>query len=353
MFELVATCGRARAGVLQTPHGAIETPAFMPVGTRASVRGLLPAQLRECGAQILLANAYHLHLRPGDEVVRDLGGLHRFAGWDGPWITDSGGFQVFSLGELIEVRDEGVRFRSPVDGSALFLTPEDAIRVQENLGADLVMAFDECVRLPAPSHAVARAVDRTIAWARRCRDAHRRSDQMLFGILQGGTDPKERERCAAALLPLDFPGYAVGGLSVGEDRAAMLATLDHAGELLPNARPRYLMGVGKPDDLLDAIARGFDLFDCVIGTRNGRHGTVFTSKGPLNLRHARFRRDSAPVDPSCGCHACRNFPRAYLRHLYLAGEMLGPILGSLHNTAFLLRLVREAREAILAGTFTR
>jgi queuine tRNA-ribosyltransferase len=300
---------------------------------------------------MLLANAYHLFLRPGDEVVRDLGGLHGFAGWKGPWLTDSGGFQVFSLGELVKVTDEGVRFKSPIDGASHFLTPEDSIRIQEHLGADVIMAFDECVRQPATPERTSSAVDRTIRWARRCRDAHRRDGQLLFGIVQGGTDPKERDRCAAPLLGLDFPGYAIGGLSVGEDRAAMLATLDHTEALLPQAKPRYFMGLGKPEDLLDAIARGMDMFDCVIGTRNGRHGTVFTSEGPLHLRNKRFERDEGPLDPACGCPACKGFSRAYLSHLYKSEEMLGPILGSLHNTWHLLGLVRRARERILDGTF--
>jgi len=352
-FELRATCGKARAGLLRTPHGIVETPVFMPVGTRGTVRGLLPAQLRECGAQMLLANAYHLFLRPGDETVRDLGGLHGFTGWRGPWLTDSGGFQIFSLSDLVEITDDGVGFRSPVDGARHFLRPEDAIRIENHLGADVIMAFDQCVRLPATPEAVRAAVDRTTAWARRSRDAHARADQLLFGIVQGGTDLAERERSARAILAVGFDGYAVGGLSVGEDRGAMLRTLEATAEMLPADRARYLMGVGKPEDLLDGIARGIDMFDCVIGTRNGRNGTLFTDEGSLNLRNARFARDAAPPDPSCDCHVCRNFSRAYLRHLYLADEMLGPILGSLHNTHYLVRLVRRARDAILSGTFSR
>ena len=350
-FRLVATHGQARAGVLETAHGPVETPVFMPVGTRASVRGILPSQLAEAGAQVLLANAYHLFLRPGDEVVRDLGGLHGFAGWDRPWLTDSGGFQVFSLSDLVKVSDEGVRFRSPIDGVHHFLRPEDAVRIQENLGADVAMAFDECVRLPAEAERVRGAVDRTIAWARRCRDAHRRDGQMLFGIVQGGTDPAERERCARPLLELDFPGYAVGGLSVGEDRDAMLATLAHTTAMLPEAKPRYFMGIGKPADLIDAIARGVDMFDCVIGTRNGRNATLFTSEGVVHMRNRQYQRDQGPLDPLCACPCCTGFTRAYLRHLYMSDEMLGPILGSLHNTWYLVGLVRRARQAIIEGTF--
>ncbi len=351
MFEVVATCGGARAGRLHTAHGSVETPLFMPVGTRASVRGILPSQLAEAGAQVLLANAYHLFLRPGAEVIRDLGGLHRFAGWQGPWLTDSGGFQVFSLGDLVKVSDEGVAFRSPLDGASHFLRPEDAIAIQQQLGSDIIMAFDECVRLPADAARVGAAVDRTIRWAARCREVPGRGDQHLFGIVQGGTDPRERERCARALVALDFPGYAIGGLSVGEDRPAMLSTLEATAAMLPRDRPRYLMGLGKPEDLLDAIARGVDMFDCVIGTRNGRNGTLFTSQGPLHMRNQRFLRDESPVDPACACPCCRQFSRAYLRHLYMSDEMLGPILGSLHNTWYLVGLVRGAREAILNGRF--
>jgi len=351
MFELQATCGRARAGVLHTAHGPVETPVFVPVGTRAAVRGLMPSQLAEAGAQMLLANAYHLFLRPGDEVVRDLGGLHGFAGWDRPWLTDSGGFQIFSLSDLVKVTEDGVRFRSPVDGIYHFLRPEDSIRIQNNLGADVIMAFDQCVRLPASPAQVRVAVDRTIRWAQRSREAHARDDQLLFGIVQGGTDPAERERCAGPLLELDFPGYAVGGLSVGEDRDAMLATLAHTTAMLPEDRPRYFMGIGKPQDLLDAIARGVDFFDCVIGTRNGRNATLFTSEGTLHLRNQRYLRDDGPLDPACRCPTCTGFSRAYLRHLYKSDEMLGPVLGSLHNTWYLVGLVRRARQAILEGTF--
>ena len=350
-FRVVARCGRARAGVLETAHGAIETPVFMPVGTRASVRGLQPHELEAAGAQILLANAYHLFLRPGDELIRDLGGLHGFTSWDKPWLTDSGGFQVFSLDDLVKVTDEGVRFRSPVDGIYHFLRPEDSISIQNNLGADVIMAFDECVRLPADAERVRGAVDRTLLWARRSRDAHRRDDQLLFGITQGGTDPAERERCTRGLLELDFPGYAVGGLSVGEDRDAMLRTVVHGTALLPEDKPRYLMGIGKPADLLDSIARGIDMFDCVIGTRNGRNATLFTSQGTLHLRNREFTRDESPLDPECDCVTCSRYSRAYLRHLYKSGELLALILGSLHNTHYLVQLVRRARIDILNGTF--
>ncbi len=353
MFEVLAESGAARAGVLRTPHGDIETPVFMPVGTRATVRGLQLRQLEELGAQILLANAYHLLLRPGDELISDLGGLHGFTGWTKPWITDSGGYQVFSLEGLTKVTDDGVEFRSPVDGIYHFLKPEDSIRIQNHLGADIIMAFDHCIRLPATSEDVSAAVDRTLLWAHRCRDAHESDRKLLFGINQGGTNLAERERCTKQLLEIDFDGYAVGGLSVGEDRPSMLRALEHSTAMLPRDKPRYFMGVGKPDDLLDAIARGIDMFDCVIGTRNGRNATLFTSEGVLHLRNERFKRDEGPLDEKCACPTCRTHSRAYLRHLYKSGEMLGAILGSLHNTHFLVQLVRDARQAILNETFQR
>jgi queuine tRNA-ribosyltransferase len=352
MFELIAECNGARAGRLHTAHGVVETPIFMPVATRAAMRAMEPWQLEEMGAQIILANAYHLFLRPGDEIIRDLGGLHGFAAWDKPWLTDSGGFQIFSLSDLVKVTDDGVRFRSPVDGIYHFLRPEDSIRIQNNLGADIIMAFDECVRLPASAEQVTAAVDRTIDWARRSRDAHARDDQLLFGIVQGGTDYAERDRCAEALLPLDFPGYALGGLSVGEDRDAMLATVEHTTALLPRGKPRYFMGIGKPADLSDCIARGVDMFDCVIGTRNGRSGTLFTTEGPLNMKNARFRTDDSLLDPAGASPVGRRYSRAYLHHLFKTGELLGAVLGSLHNTWHLVDLTRRLRQSIIDGTFT-
>ncbi|MEM8883760.1 MAG: tRNA guanosine(34) transglycosylase Tgt [Planctomycetota bacterium] len=351
MFELVAECNGARAGRLHTAHGIIETPVFMPVATRAAMRAFEPEHLDAMGAQVILANAYHLFLRPGDEIIRDLGGLHGFASWDRPWLTDSGGFQVFSLTDLVKVTDDGVRFRSPVDGIYHFLRPEDSIRIQNHLGADIIMAFDECVRLPATPEKVTAAVTRTIDWARRSRDAHARDDQLLFGIVQGGTDRGERDRCVEALMPLDFPGYALGGLSVGEDRAAMLDTVVHTNAMLPTDRPRYFMGIGKPDDLQDCIARGVDMFDCVIGTRNGRSGTLFTTEGPKNMKNAKFRTDERLLDPDGASPVGRRYSRAYLHHLFKTGELLGAVLGSLHNTWFLVDLVRQIRRSILDGTF--
>ena len=318
----------------------------MPVGTSATVKGLQPEQLRGIGCQMVLANTYHLALRPGADVVADLGGLHRFMAWEGPILTDSGGFQVFSLSRLMKIDDQGVTFRSHVDGSLLALSPEVAIRVQELLGADCIMCLDECAPHGVDAAALARAVDRTTAWARRCREAHRRDDQALFGIVQGGTDPAMRERSATGLLPLDFPGYALGGLSVGESPQRMYETLDGSVSYLPADRPRYLMGVGRPVDLVQAVWRGIDLFDCVMPTRNGRNAMAFTSVGPVKLRNLKHQRDETPLDPGCNCPTCRQFTRAYLRHLFIAGEMLGPVLVSLHNLAHYRGLMRQLRRAI-------
>ncbi|MEX0704195.1 MAG: tRNA guanosine(34) transglycosylase Tgt [Planctomycetales bacterium] len=339
----------ARVGRWITPHGTVETPAFMPVATVGAVKGILPDQLREIGVQQVLANTYHLALRPGAEVVAELGGLHRFIGWDGPMLTDSGGFQVFSLADLMRLDEEKVVFRSHIDGSRFELSPEGAVRIQELLGADTIMCLDECPPHPIPPERLAAAVDRTTRWAARCRDAQRRDDQALFGIVQGGTDPVLRERSAAELLPLDFPGYAIGGLSVGERPEEMYDTLDFTVPMLPADRPRYLMGVGRPIDLIEAVCRGIDLFDCVMPTRNGRNAWAFTSGGPVRLRNKRHERDPGPLDPECGCPVCRRFSRAYLRHLFLAKEMLGPILVSWHNLAFYQSLLRDLRGAIRVG----
>ena len=357
-FELVARDGRARRGTLYTDHGPVPTPAFMPVGTQATVKGLLPRQLRETGSDMILGNTYHLYLRPGHERVLRLGGLHRFSGWDGAMLTDSGGFQVFSLAELRDVDDEGVSFRSHLDGSRHRFTPEHSMDVQAALGADVVMAFDECPALPATAEEVRAAVDRTLAWARRCRDhfGDRRRheaghEQALFGIVQGGLLESERERCARALLELDLPGYAIGGLSVGESKEDMHRLTDFTAPLLPEDRPRYLMGVGYPEDLLAAVASGVDMFDCVLPTRLARHGTLLTSEGRLALRNARFADDEGPVDPGCACPTCRDHSRAYLRHLIVAGEILGLVLCTLHNVSFYQTLMRGVREAIERGCF--
>jgi queuine tRNA-ribosyltransferase len=350
-FEVVATDGAARVGRLETPHGVVETPVFMPVGTQATVKGLTPQQLRDAGARILLGNTYHLALRPGDGLIAELGGLHRFMAWDGPILTDSGGFQVYSLALCRRITDHAAVFRSHIDGTLLELTPERSVAIQENLGSDIAMCLDECPPAGTSPAYLREAVRRTILWAERCRRAHRRPDQALFGIVQGGTDLELRASCAAALTRLDFPGHALGGFSVGESPEQMLAALVPSAALLQADRPRYLMGVGRPQDVLAGIAAGIDLFDCVLPTRNGRNASAFTAEGPLRLRNARHRRDPAPLESGCPCATCQQFSRAYLHHLFLAKEMLGPVLLSLHNVAFYCRLMAEARQAIREGRF--
>ena len=350
-WEAVASDGAARRGRLHTPHGTVETPIFMAVGTRGTVKGLTPTQLRGAGIGMVLGNTYHLALRPGGERVAELGGLHRFMNWPGPILTDSGGFQVFSLQGLRKLDEDGVTFRSHIDGQELRLGPVEATRIQEQLGADVVMAFDECPPATAPTADIQAAIERTARWAKRCRDAKTRGDQALFGIVQGGIDDGLRGRSAAALLELELPGYAVGGLSVGETAAERNGVLDHVVPLLPADKPRYLMGVGRPEDLLDAIARGIDMFDCVMPTRNGRNATAFTSRGVVKMRNAQHAGSLEPLDPDCACETCRGFSRGYLRHLLLADEMLGPTLLSLHNLAYYARLMADARAAISTGGF--
>src|SRR5205807_7274562 len=337
-FELTHTDGKARRGRLHTAHGSVETPVFMAVGTQATVKGLTPAQLVAAGVQVVLGNTYHLALRPGDELIAELGGLHRFMGWDRPILTDSGGYQVYSLAASRKIDDRAAVFRSHIDGALFELTPERAVRIQENLGADIAMCLDECPPFETPPEYRREAVRRTLHWAERCRAAHQRPDQALFAIVQGGTDVDLRRACAAALVALDFPGYALGGFSVGETPAQMLTALAPTTAALPADKPRYLMGVGRPEDLLAAIGCGIDKFDCVLPTRNGRNASAFTADGPLRLRNARHRRDSAPLESDCPCYTCRHFSRAYLHHLFLAKEMLGPTLLSLHNLAYYLRL---------------
>ena len=350
-FEILHTDGAARRGRLHTPHGVVETPAFMAVGTQATVKGLTPDQLRAAGVQVVLGNTYHLALRPGDALVAELGGLHRFMGWDGPILTDSGGFQVYSLALSRKIDDRAAVFRSHIDGALLELTPERSMAIQENLGADIAMCLDECPPSGTSPEYLREAVRRTLLWAERCRAAHRRADQALFAIVQGGTDLELRRRCAEALTRLDFPGYALGGFSVGETPAQMTAALGPSAALLPADRPRYLMGVGRPQDVLAGVAAGIDLFDCVLPTRNGRNAQAFTMDGPVRLRNARHRRDPAPLESGCPCYACRRFSRAYLHHLFMAKEMLGPTLLSLHNVAFYGRLTAEARQAIREGRY--
>jgi queuine tRNA-ribosyltransferase len=346
------TVGRARLGRLVTPHGAVDTPQFMPVGTQGTVKSLTPDDLRTAGTQILLGNTYHLSLRPGHERIARLGGLHRFMGWDGPILTDSGGFQVFSLARLRRVDDDGVTFASHLDGSPHRLTPELAIEIQEALGSDIAMAFDELVDPTLPGRQVAAAMERTHRWAERCLAAHARPDQALFGIVQGGIDPELRRQSATAVASLPFDGIAIGGLSVGESKAEMAATLEVVAETLgDDPRVRYLMGVGSPLDFFTAAERGIDLFDCVLPTRVARTGQLWTSEGKLNLRNARFMDDPGPIDPACACEACRVHSRAYVAHLFRADELLAYRLASLHNVTYTLDLMRRIRGALGDGSF--
>ncbi len=341
---------RARRATLQTPHGPVELPAFMPVGTQGTVKGLPVAMVRQTGAQMMLCNTYHLTLRPGEEVVQALGGLHAFSGWQGPILTDSGGFQVFSLGKNTKVTEEAAVFRSHIDGSRLELSPERSIAIQEALGSDIAMVLDHVVALPAPEAEVRAANERTVRWAARCREARRRDDQAQFAIVQGGLSEAMRVQCAEQLADLDFPGYAVGGLSVGEDEHDRNRILDATCPALPVDKPRYLMGVGKPHDLLEAIRRGIDMFDCVMPTRNGRNALAFTDRGTVRLRNLKHQRELRPLEENCPCPACEH-SRGYLRHLFQAQEMLGPILVSAHNLWYYQRLMARAREAIEAGRF--
>lgn len=350
-FHLNAADGPARAGTITTPHGVIETPIFMPVGTQATVKGLTPQTVRSAGAQIILGNTYHLTLRPGDELIRDLGGLHQFMNWPGPILTDSGGYQVFSLAEQRKITDHGATFKSHLDGSPLELRPEKAVEIQQNLGSDIAMVLDECPPADGDPAVIRNAVRRSILWAERCKKHHTRADQAQFAIVQGGMDVALRAECAAALVPMDFPGYALGGFSVGEAPESMHAALPHCAPLLPSEKPRYLMGVGRPEDLIIAVGAGLDMFDCVMPTRSGRNALAFTRTGPLRMRNARHRRDPAPIMSDCVCDCCANYSRAYLHHLFAAEEMLGPTLLSLHNIAFYLTLMREARAAIIAGEY--
>jgi queuine tRNA-ribosyltransferase len=348
-IEAVDVAGSARAGRFTTPHGIIHTPVFAPVGTQATVKALRPSDLQDLGAELVLSNTYHLYLRPGHELIGDLGGLHRFMGWGGPVLTDSGGFQVFSLGDSRKIDDDGVTFKSHLDGSYHRFTPETSIAVQEHLGADIIMAFDEC---PPPNDYdyVKLSLDRTHSWATRCRAAHLRSDQALFGIVQGGIFADLRQESATFLMELDFPGYAIGGLSVGESKVDMYRTLEVLQPILPAEKPRYLMGVGAAEDLVNGVLRGIDVFDCVLPTRLARHGAAMILGGRLNLNNARHGRDPAPIDADCACYTCRHFSRAYLRHLVRSNEILGHILLTTHNVHFLLDLMRELRQAILSGS---
>lgn len=347
-FRVLARDGEARLGRLTTARGDVDTPTFMPVGSAGAIKAVTPEELVACGARIVLSNTYHLMLRPGHEVVRELGGLHRFMHWDGPILTDSGGFQAYSMADLRRMDDRGVRFRSHLDGSVHELTPEKSMAVQAALGSDIAMVLDECHALPAPREAIAAAVDRTRRWARRCRDAYR-GPGSLFAIVQGGPHPDLREASARGLAAMDFPGYAIGGVSVGEPAEGIRQVAAFTTALLPEDRPRYLMGVGRPEDLVEAAASGVDLFDCVLPTRNARNGTLFTSRGRINIKQSRFSRDAGPLDETCPCETCRHYSRGYLRHLFVSREILAARLNTLHNLTYYLRLMATVRQAIGDG----
>jgi len=353
-FAVTATDGRARTGLIETPRGQVRTPAFMPVGTAATVKAMLPESVRATGADILLGNTYHLMLRPGAERVAALGGLHRFMNWERPILTDSGGFQVMSLAGLRKLDEEGVRFKSHIDGSTHHLTPERSMEIQRLLGSDIVMAFDECPALPAEEAEIAHSMRLSMRWAQRSRDAFGdRPGHALFGIQQGGLSPELRGESAEALRAIGFDGYAIGGLAVGEGQAAMFSVLDYAPGMLPEDRPRYLMGVGKPDDIVGAVVRGVDMMDCVLPSRSGRTGQAFTARGPVNLRNARHADDPRPLEEGCDCPACRGYSRAYLHHVVRAGEIIASMLLTWHNLAYYQRLMADLRAAIAAGTLGR
>jgi queuine tRNA-ribosyltransferase len=366
-FRVTHRDGDARRGELQTPHGAVQTPAFMPVGTRGAVKGVTMRQLEEIGAEIILGNTYHLYLKPGDSLIARMGGLHRFIGWDRPILTDSGGYQIFSLAEMRRIEEEGSEFRSHIDGSLHLLTPERATDIQAQLGSDIAMVLDQCIATPAPSGAAREAMERSIRWAQRARvrflqlrDADRvpdvtvtNPDQAQFGIVQGGTHLDLRTASVEATVNIGFEAYAIGGLSVGEPPEVMYEVAGHVARQLPAERARYLMGTGMPDDLVESVARGIDLFDCVLPTRNARNGQLFTRAGPISIKNARFAEDQGPPDSGCQCYTCSRFSRAYLRHLFLAGEMTGSTLNTVHNLFFYLDTMRRIREAIMFNTFER
>lgn len=351
-YELLATDEKARRGRMTTPHGTVETPVFMPVGTAATVKGMKLETVSETGAEIILSNTYHLYLRPGVDVIREAGGLHRFMHWNGPILTDSGGFQVFSLANLRDITEEGVTFASHIDGSRHMLSPEQSIAVQNALGSDIIMAFDECVPYPAGRDYVKPSMERTTRWLRRCKAAHHQTEeQSLFGIMQGGMYPDLREQSAKDIVAMDLPGYAIGGLSVGEPKELMCEVLDYCVDWLPENKPRYLMGVGTPDYLFEGVERGLDMFDCVEPTRIARHGMATTSYGRINIKNAKFERDFGPLDPECDCYVCRNYSRAYLRHLFKSKEILSAMLLSEHNIYFLVKVMERIRTSIEEGRF--
>ncbi|MFH1910567.1 MAG: tRNA guanosine(34) transglycosylase Tgt [Pseudomonadota bacterium] len=343
-------CG-ARTGKIATPHGEVATPAFMPVGTQGTVKALTPEQVRALGAEIILGNTYHLYLRPGHRLIAAQGGLHRFMNWQGPILTDSGGFQIYSLGTLRTITDEGVDFQSHIDGSSHFLSPESAVEIQEALGSDIMMCLDECIPYPATRDEAEAALERTALWAARCKSSRRNHSQALFGIIQGGVYPDLRRLSAESLLEIGFDGYALGGLSVGEPKELMLENLAATTPLLPENRPRYLMGVGTPEDLVDCVYHGIDMFDCVMPTRSARNGLLFTNGEKVVIKNARNREDGSPIDSACDCYTCLNYSRAYLRHLYVAGEILAMVLNTIHNLRYYLRLMERIREAVREGRY--
>lgn len=352
-FELLHTCkkSKARYGRLHTPHGVVETPMFMPVGTLATVKFLSPEEIETIGSGVILANTYHLWLRPGQEIIAKAGGVHNFMNYKGPMLTDSGGFQVFSLADTRKINEEGVTFKSHLDGSKLFMSPEISIEVQNKIGADIIMSFDECIPYPADYNYVKQSVERTLRWAKRGKDSHKRTDQALFGIVQGGDYPDLRKHCALKLVDMDFDGYSIGGTSVGEDKETMYRMIDYSIEHLPQDKPRYLMGVGAVNDILEAIERGVDMMDCVLPTRIARHGTCMTSHGRINIKKATYKEDFTPLDSNCDCYCCKNFTKAYLNHLFKCNEGLGNRLMSIHNLRFLIKLAEDAREAIKEDRF--
>lgn len=353
-YELIKTDSRtkARRGRVTTPHGVIETPVFMPVGTAATVKAMRPEEIKEMGAEIVLSNTYHLYLRPGHEVVKAAGGLHKFMNWDRPILTDSGGFQVFSLGAMRKIREEGVEFRSHIDGSRHMLSPEKSMEIQNALGSDIIMAFDECAPYPADRKYVKDSLERTTRWLKRCKEYHKDTErQSLFGIMQGGMYKDLRRESAEQIVELDLPGYAIGGLSVGEPKEIMYDVMDECVDYLPKEKPRYLMGVGSPDCLFEGVERGIDMFDCVLPTRIARHGMAMTSQGRVNIKNARYERDFTPLDPECDCYTCRNYSKAYLRHLFKADEILSSMLMTNHNLHFLVKTMQNIRKSIEEDRF--
>lgn len=363
MYKLITQEGKARRGEFETPHGTVQTPVFMNVGTVAAIKGALSAKdLKDIGCQVELSNTYHLHVRPGDELIRDMGGLHKFMTWDGPILTDSGGFQIFSLAKLRKITEDGVKFNSHVDGRHIFMGPEESMRIQANLGSDIAMAFDECIKIPSPRDYVQRSCDRTVRWLERCKKALAEYNsqenavnpgQMLFGINQGATFADVRVDHMKKIAELDLPGYAIGGLAVGETHQEMYDTIEAVEEYMPKDKPRYLMGVGTPVNIIEAVWRGVDFFDCVMPARNGRHGHLFTWKGIINIKNEKYARDQQPIDPECGCPVCRRYTRAYVRHLFKAEEMLSMRLAVMHNLYFYNELTKKIRKSLEEGTFAQ